>query len=451
MTQEYGQGDAYVLVDNDSGLMISNDPSATKIVRPIRNDLYQSSTDTIAFWGDNNDFPQCIDRALQKNTDLSFALDVSARALVSGGIMFQVVDPVTDEPIGVDKLDRKLIREIKLFRQKNWAYFMQASKDYFKYINLFPELSLTLNRKKIDRIYARPSGHCRLSLQDDNGLINECYVNANWPDAHHQDKETLVRPVVDSLFDMPEDLRERDSDGLQFIYLLSYPTGKTYYQLADWDGIRNNGWLDLANEIPQFKMAIMKNQITIKYHIQFPDYYWTWKFGNEFEEFSENKKRKLRKKEFDRINDILKGTENAGKTLATAFKTDQDGKDFPGVKINEIGNKLEGGIYLEDSTEATIKIFSALGFDSSMFGIAPGKNGINKSGSDKREAMNIYMSLLSPHTEILLKPFQFASEFNGWNDEFKEVKWFTKMPMLQTLDQVTPSSRETSIDPQNAA
>jgi hypothetical protein len=291
--------------------------------------------------------------------------------------------------------------------------------------------------------------HCRYSLQDQYGDVNWCYVNANWPDAAYDSKETIKLPVVDSIFGTPEEVREAEYH--QFVYALSYPTGKTYYQLASWNGIRKNGWLELANSIPEWKIAIMKNQISVKYHIEFPDYYWTEKFGEEYSNWSAEKQAKARRKEFLRFNEILKGYKNAGKNISSSFKTDKaTGKRFAGVEIKLIGEKFAEGVYLEDATEATIKIFSALGWDPSTFGITPGKGGVNRSGSDKRESFNIYLSFITPHADILLKPYDFISDYNGWNNEEMEIKWSFNKPLMQTLDQVTPSERETIIPEEDA-
>jgi hypothetical protein len=79
-------------------------------------------------------------------------------------------------------------------------------------------------------------------------------------------------------------------------------------------------------------------------------------------------------------------------------------------------------------------------------GVIPGKGGSNRSGSDKREALNIAMSIMTTHAKILLQPYEFVSDFNGWNNDKRMIKWRFKSPILQTLDDVTPSKRETVPD-----
>jgi hypothetical protein len=54
----------------------------------------------------------------------------------------------------------------------------------------------------------------------------------------------------------------------QFAYPVFYRSfNKSYYHLSVWNGIRQSGWLGIANKVPQLKQVIMKNQMTIKYRV----------------------------------------------------------------------------------------------------------------------------------------------------------------------------------------
>ncbi|MFY0628689.1 MAG: hypothetical protein JXR07_20520 [Reichenbachiella sp.] len=397
----------------------------------------------IAYWGDSNDFPDLIDKSLEKNGDLASGLDWQARALYSGGLKYDRMNMETGE------LTSKPIFEIEQFKFRNWMYLMQATKDFYKYINVFPEIILTKDRKKIHWLTARPAGHCRYAKQDKDGHIRKVYLNANWADGLSTDSKLTDSHPALNMFDQPESLKTR-RDSFNYMMPLGYPTGKSYYQLAGWNALRNNGWLDLSDEIAKFKMAIMKNQMTIKYIIEMPDYWMAWKYP-DWESFNAAKKITLQKAEIKKFDDFIKGSENAGKTITVPFKTDKHtGSPFPGWKITPIDDKIKDGIYLEDSVEATIKIFSALGLDPALFGIIPGKGGSNRSGSDKREALNIYISLLQPHADLILRPLDFISWYNGWSNEKEIIKWSFNKPYMQTLDEVTPSKRDTVIPEEDA-
>jgi hypothetical protein len=124
------------------------------------------------------------------------------------------------------------------------------------------------------------------------------------------------------------------------------------------------------------------------------------------------------------------------------------GKDFGGWRITPIDDKIKDGILLADSSEATIKIFSATSIDPSLHGLIPGAGGSNRSGSDKREALNIYMSLIAPHDHLVMQPFIFAHQVNEVDTEDFRTDFSIQKPFLQTLDKITPSQRETK--PENA-
>ncbi len=407
----------------------------------LENDQNIATYDKIAHWGDANDFPQQVLTEIEKNSDLGGMLDLQARALVAGGVGYRVVDMASGEV-----MPKKRILEIEQFLRRNWAYPLRAATDLYKYINVFPQISVSDNREKLVWLGTKEAPFCRHGLQNQKtGRINHTYVNSDWASHDADHKLTEKIPVIDPMYDLPEDVKKR-TDGPHYTYPISYPTGKIYYQLANWNALRKSKWLELANKIPAFKLAVMKNQITLKYHIQIPEYYYEWKYGKKtWGNYTDAEKKAKKEEQIKSINDYLRGEESAGKSLFTGYKFDPvQMKEYPGIKIEPIDDKLKDGIYLEDTVEATIKLFTALTLDPSILGIVPGKGGSNRSGSDKREALNIYISLIQPHAQLLLQPYEFASDYNEWNNEEQIIEWYFKAPHLQTLDQVTPKERETT-------
>ncbi len=448
MIQEYSNGDYTIMYDE--GLQLAYSESRASITRPVVNSIYEGSIENIKPWGDGNNFPQLVYKDLDSNANLSRAIDMQARMLIAGGLKFRFLDPLDDSPVPSDKIDRKHVRKIRELINESWYYSIAAARNFYGFINVFPQLMLQGDRKEIRKIFVRDAAQCRLGLQNSQGDIESVYVNANWPDARYDDEETIELPFLDSIHDNHHDIRELDENNL--IYFLCYPTGKTHYQLSGWDSIRHNGILEISNKIPQWKLAVMDNQISPKFHIQFPDYYWIQKFGDEYKGWDEKKKAKERKKEFRRITDLLKGVHNAGKNLATTFKTNPDtAKEFPGVKIEEIGTKLKDGMYIEDGTDALINMYSSVGIVPSMLGLTPSKNSGNFGGTDKRELFNMAEAILTPHSEIILKPFEVAAEYNGWNTEYHVVEFYYNNPVMQTLDQTTTKDRSTRIADTNEA
>jgi hypothetical protein len=402
----------------------------------------------IAEWGTQNDFPEQARRAKESNPDLISALDWKARALYGGGLKYVIRDRFTHEPIknpSQYREIRKTIFEIDQFKYRNRHYLMKAIVDFYDLFNVFPQIILSEDRQKVTRIAAMEAAHCRYEKRK-NGVIRKVYMHPDWTEwTGQKDDQKLVKvDCLEPLNTYPEELKERRGDTLKYIFPLSYPTGKNYYQLIHWWSLQVSGWYDFGQMIPELKAAILRNLALIRYHIEMPDY-WMQDRYDKWNTMKAEERRKATQKEFKIVNDVLVGARNAGKSVMTMFKTGHQ-KDYAGWKITAVDDKMKDDAFLADSSESTIKVFSATSIDPSLHGLIPGKGGSNRSGSDKREALNIYMSLITPHEDIVLDPWQYTSWHNGWNNEDIETKWFLNKPVIQTLNQVSPAARETKIE-----
>ena len=110
--------------------------------------------------------------------------------------------------------------------------------------------------------------------------------------------------------------------------------------------------------------------------------------------------------------------------------------------IEEIPTKTLSGEYLIDSQEATQHKLWALGIDSNLIGPTPGRNSGEHSGSSKREAFNMYMTLCTSHIETVLEPLEFIRDYNGYDPRIG-IRF--RQPFLQTLNEVTPAKRNTTM------
>lgn len=405
----------------------------------------------IAEWGNENTFPLQARKKKESNPDLASALDWKARALYAGGIKFNVLDRFSKQPVALSDDIKRLIYEIDSFTFRNRHYLLQASIDFYDLFNVFPQIILSEDRKKITRIAAIEAQDCRYKKRESNGSIRQVFIHPDWEawSGQEDDKKLIKVPLINPLNANPEEIKEKRGDAFKYFYPLSYPTGKNYYQLPHWWTLIVSEWLNLANMIPEMKTSILKNLALIRYHIEMPDYWMSDRYKN-WNSMNDDEKKKAVEKEFKIINDVLTNPGNAGKSIFTMFKTMvASGKEYGGWKINAVDDKMKDGALLADSSEATIKIFSATSIDPSLHGLIPGTGGSNRSGSDKREALNIYMSLIQSHEDILMDPWNFAAWYNGWNSEDIEVKFYIEKPILQTLNQVTPAQRATI--PQNDA
>ncbi|MFN3802865.1 hypothetical protein [Belliella pelovolcani] len=436
-----------VIFDDGPVLFTTPEINKTKPTKTLPTEEEEMESLAIIEWGQNNDLPVVLRKAKESNPDLVSALDWKARALYAGGMDYILRDRYTLEEKHSDKKYRKRVYEIDQFLFRNRHYLNQACIDFYDLANVFPEIILSEDRQQITRIAALQGKDCRFAKRANDGYIKKVILNPDWSEWDSSEKNKKLKKVdlIDPLNFDPVSFKEEKGAALKYIYPIAPPTGKNSYQFPFWWSLKQSKWLDFTNMIPAAKDAIIRNMAKIQYHIEMPDYWMSSRYKN-WESMTDKAKQDASVKEFKIINDVLHKPENHGKSIYTTFKTQvQTGKEYGGWKITAVDDKMKDGALLADSSEGTIKIFSATSIDPSLHGLIPGKGGSNRSGSDKREALNIYMSLITPHRDNICDPFNVASWYNGWSDEDVETIFFLRIPHLQTLNQVSPALRETQI------
>lgn len=389
----------------------------------------------VSSWGEGNDFPQQIIDLVAKNTELAALLDWKSRALQGRAVIAvqqlwnneqqRYEEKAINNPEIIDFLSSRMFKH----------YLCEASTDFFWFANIFPELIKNGAGDKIAYISTQDASHCRWGKMNEKGIIDTCFVSANWPDAKIEDETTLQIPVLDPYNPtIHEDLRAA-TEVSNFIYPVSYPSpGKSYYQLAPWDSWRTSGWPELAQMIPKSKVQLMKNLLSAKFILEIPLKYWAENYPN-WHKMSDDERFQIKQQKVKLIDETLTGVGNTGKTILTEVGLDAGGRESQSWKILPIDDKLRDGNFLEDSREASQHLRSALGLDSALTGDGPGKGLGGGSGSDKRIALNIYVALQQPYREVLFEPIYFIAEYNGWTKKHPGFKLKTIEIQLETLDQ----------------
>ncbi|WP_338765970.1 hypothetical protein WAF17_02765 [Bernardetia sp. ABR2-2B] len=440
-------GEAYVLPK--LGLLTHVSTSSVSQKKPLPanpKDLdAESQSSDVFYWGDDNNFPAQLIARIRKSPVIPSTLDWKVRALYALGLEYGYYQIENNEKVFKLILDEEI--EEFLYNTKINEYLAKALKDFYTFYNVFPELVLSVNREKISLLVAQEASFCRWSKQEKDGRFKDCYIRSNWD---NDSKEKAIKiPVLDSYFDNVETLKAKK--GHNFIYPLSYPSTATIgYQEPEWHSIIRSNWLDLAEAIPLFKKTLLKNQITVKYVVHVPSYFWSWKYP-DWAKYDLDKKKELQKKVFDEFQTFMSGEENAGKVFFSlfAFNEKGGGTEYPGWRFEPLDDKIKDGIYLEDSQEANSNMLYALGVPSALIGNSPNDSGHGGgSGSDVREHMNLYWLLNTLHENILLQPLEFVAKYNGWNKRLgKRIKFRFKKTTMQTLNQVAPKDRETNPQP----
>ena len=393
-------------------------------------------------WGDDNLFPQNINTLIEAHPELAALLDWKARA-AHGKQVLPYIEVYDKE---ADTLKDKFVDDdeiLSFLRSRQFKQYIRiAYINLFRFANIFPSFTKSVDGSKIVQLRCYDSSHCRWVEQNDKGVVPAVWITPNWGVINGMIDQKTAK-IVDVLdpFNYFEVDRIRNATGIkEVIYPAYYPSpGHIYYQLATWDGYRTSGWLNYSLKIPIFKTALITNAMHIKYLVRVPTNYWQAKY-TDWNSVDQPTKDLRKQQTLDDINSKLTNAANAGKSILNEVGFDDDGKPLPGWEIIVIDDKNRDGFLNEDSQESSAFLMRALQMDDSLLSKFP-QNGMGAgSGSDKVAAFNLYCSLQEPYRDIVLEPLHFIAEYNGWKDKYPSLKFKTveiqlTSPSLQAATQ----------------
>ncbi len=395
-------------------------------------------------WGDDNLFPQNVLTDLEQNSVGLRALEKRKNVHFGRGITAYVIDEEGEQKSVLDPKLKSYNQEVAAWFKANQVNLQQidiiGSLEIFA--NGWVEMILNKELTKINKIYSKDPAYCRWAVMNKKtGRIENMYYYASWDTNQYPSEDELqVIPTYD-----PDKYDGSKYNGRKFVYPLFYKSfNKSYYHLAIWNGVRENSWMQIANKVPAMKLAIMKNQMTIKYHIEIPSDYFIQRFPSP--KYNDEYREKKLEEKIGELNDFLSNVENSGKALVTLSYYDKILKqNYPGWKINVIENKLKDDAYLPDSQAANSEILFAIGVDPSLIGgsgVPGGKLGAG-SGSDKREAFWMLNAEMGTYRTVSLSWLYFVKEFNKWPEEINFD--YLVVDTSQTQDQ-HPSKINQNVD-----
>lgn len=386
-------------------------------------------------WGSNNQLPFDIVKSIHGSASIDPVIKKKVDLLTSGGIMYGNIR-IED---GVKIYEPRIIPEIEDFLSATEIdrFIEEKAFDHYTFNNTFCETVVDVGRR-IVAVYNNDATECRLGLQNREGrrrgMIDKVYVSADWRE--RQDIGTAeVVDAVDPYYDVTGQIRE----GRAWKYIIPdrlQSRGLKYYQRSPIENLKDAGWIDIANSIPKWKMAIMENQITIKYHVEVEEGFWMRKYP-KWNEMSESKRKEVERKEMDAWITFFKNKQGASKL--SKFKY-QDGKEYSEWKITPVGGDKPFGenAYIEDITTSEAVIARALSMPPALVGMTPGKGMGAGSGSDVRMHHNSYVLGCKPDQRKILRPVDYAFEVNGWKKKYGQADslfgcWFENF-FIATLD-----------------
>ena len=384
-----------------------------------------------SFWGADNKRPHTIINAVSKNVVAASALQWLVDAFYGGGLVTYKRDIVD----GKESLNRVDFPEFEQFKIDNiFDSVVEAAltdQVYFK----MPVLEFYLGRgkyaKKIVQVNALDAASCRWGKMDaKKRVVSGMYYSAQFPDP--------LSYEIDSTFVYD---RLNPYANLKFVLPPSYMgPGRFVYPWAPWHSIVDSGWLDISNNIPTVKANLLKNNMSIKYHIKIPKTYWSDKYKN-WDKQTPDEQRKLRQTEMENMNSFLTGKENVMKAFFSHYTVGRDGKAMPGWEITKIDNAITDGTLSTDQSEANAMILFALNIDPTLKGAGlPNTKNSSGSGSDKREAKEIFISNLGLARRRFLNWVYFIRDFNQWD---ASMEFGFRDTILTTLDKNPTGTQKT--------
>jgi hypothetical protein len=238
----------------------------------------------------------------------------------------------------------------------------------------------------------------------------------------------------------PNDQGQNVDDGAEsYVMSLAPPTpGRFYYGLPAWWSIFLSGWYDFACAIPEFKKALIRNSMVIKYHVKIREGFWDKLFNSEG--ITEQPLKVARKRKFlEDMNKFLSGAENSGKSFISEFIYDKvKGVEEQDIIIAAVPNGLSDGQYIEDSEEASNVIYSATGVHPSIIGASPGKS-TSINGTEARELFIIKQAMTKPIRDALTMPLYIAKVINKWP---ADIHFMIPNIVLETIDKGTGATKQ---------
>lgn len=400
----------------------------------------------IAPWGDDNLAPTQARAKLLKVALAARAMKLRIRTHFGKGLLLYKEVLTTSEKI--QKVPVLAHAEFEEFAKRSNLSITQARfcSDWEWYSNIFCEIILSEDAKKITRINRLPAEFCRWQKLNPINFKSEfVYFTADWTRINTPDDVQKIRALD---WDNPiDDLRIYIKKGgklRKFILPIKMEEmDAIYYDTPYWTSILDT-YVPIALTIPKVKQALLKNQMVLKFHIKIPFNYWLTKYPNwnNPTDFPDEKKSKIINDTLDEMSKFLSDVENTGKSFISHYGTDPlTGKISDEWKIEPIDNNrmIKDGSYVVDAKAAKEEIISAIGVDNTLLGGLGGSE--TGSGSNKREAFNILQAELSMDRMITTKWFDYVKDYNNWDADLKIG--YRNIDTSETLNENPTGSKET--------
>lgn len=297
---------------------------------------------------------------------------------------------------------------------------------------------------KIVGIKPRSVFTTRLERMDSQYRINYAYMSNQWLDSTQTlteaDRRIAAVPYLaadTAVSDLDRRLREarekqvsRKNRPTRFI-MSPRDFGGPYYADAMWHSIFAGSIFEYAFTIVDDRLTRKRNSNIIGRVIYIHQEYLKQLYTQQGENKSKTMAQ-IQQEVFTDINRWLSNPDNAGQALISAVFTGLDGKEHKAWEIVEIESKANSQAQAEKTElqEISSIIFFAMGLDSKLIGNTPG-DATSSGGTDLRERFLVKQIQFAPLQQLMLRPLEVISKFNGWDPH---LVWQIDREVLTTLD-----------------
>ena len=297
---------------------------------------------------------------------------------------------------------------------------------------------------KIVGIKPRSVFTTRLERMDSQYRINYAYLSNQWLDSTQtlteSDRRIAAVPYLaadTAVADLNRHVREarqqrvsRKNRPTRFI-MSPRDFGGPYYADAMWHSIFAGSIFEYAFTIIDDRLTRKRNSNIIGRVIYIHQEYLKQLYTQQGENKSKTMAQ-IQQEVFTDINRWLSNPDNAGQALISAVFTGLDGKEHKAWEIVEIETKANSQAQAEKTElqEISSIIFFAMGLDSKLIGNTPG-DATSSGGTDLRERFLVKQIQFAPLQQLMLRPLEVISKFNGWDPH---LMWQIDREVLTTLD-----------------
>lgn len=297
---------------------------------------------------------------------------------------------------------------------------------------------------KVVGIRPRSMFTTRLERMDSNYRINYAYLSFRWLDTTQSlsefERNIAAVPYLaadTAVADLNRHVREarqqrvsRKNRPTRFI-MSPRDFGGPYYADALWHSIFAGSIFEYAFTIIDDRLTRKRNSNIIGRVIYIHQEYLKQLYTQQGENKSKTMAQ-IQQEVFTDINRWLSNPDNAGQALISAVFTGLDGKEHKAWEIVEIESKANSQAQAEKTElqEISSIIFFAMGLDSKLIGNTPG-DATSSGGTDLRERFLVKQIQFAPLQQLMLRPLEVISKFNGWDPH---LVWQIDREVLTTLD-----------------